>query len=124
MSGLTYDAGALIAGERGDPALWRLHRRALERRAQITVPAAVMVEAWRGSALMARLLSGTVVEPLDSSRARRAAALLRESGGDATIDATVVEGALRRGDAVVTCDRGDLTRLAEAVGRRLAVIDV
>jgi hypothetical protein len=39
-------------------------------------------------------------------------------------DATVVEGALRRGDAVVTSNRTDLAVLAQAAGRRLAIIDV
>jgi hypothetical protein len=121
---LTYDAGALIAAERDDRRVWALHRRALARGATPTVPAAVLVEAWRGHERLARFLVGTTVEPLDGSRARRAAMVLRASGSSATIDATVVEGALRRGDAVVTSDRGDLEALAEAVGRRLAVIDV
>lgn len=67
---------------------------------------------------------GTVVEPLDGVRARAAAALLgRTDGGSGAVDAIVVEGALRRHESVVSSDRGDLQRLADAAGRRLDVID-
>jgi hypothetical protein len=125
VSGLTYDSGLLIAAERGDRRVWGLHRRALERGILPVVPAAVVVEAWRGQALMARLLSGCAVEPLDEESARRAGLLLgacREPV-EAT-DATVVEGALRRRDAVATGNRADLMALAAGERRRLSVIDV
>jgi len=124
VTGLTYDTGALIAAERGDRRMLRIHQRAMGRGLVPTVPAAVLVEAWRGGALMARVLGGTEVDVLDERGARRAASLLRTSGSSATVDATVVEGALRRGDAVVTSDRADLATLAEAAGRRLAIIDI
>jgi hypothetical protein len=123
--GLTYDTGALIAADRGDRRMWLLHRRALDRGETPTVPAPVVVEAWRGQPLLARLLVGTVVEPLDDAGARVAGALLgRSDGGLGAVDATVVAGALRRRDVVVTSDRDDLERLAHGVGRRLAVIDI
>ncbi|MFN2538013.1 MAG: hypothetical protein ABR549_07650 [Mycobacteriales bacterium] len=124
MSGLTYDTGALIAAANDDRRMWLLHRRALQRGVTPTVPAPVLLEAWRGEAVMARLLSGTEVEPLDGTSACAAGILLKRSGGNASVDASVVEGALRRGDAVVTSDRGHLTRLAAAVGRRLDIVDV
>lgn len=125
MSGLTYDAGALIAADRGDRRMWSLHKRALERGVTPTVPAVVLVEAWRGGAAMSRLLAGTEVEPLDEARARAGGLLLGTAGtGPSALDAAVVESALRRRHAVVTGDRGDLVQLAQGVGRRLAVIDV
>lgn len=135
MTGLTYDAGALVAADRGDRKVWVLHRRALERGVTPTVPAAVLVEAWRGGTWLARLLAGVEVEPLDEQRARAAGLLLghsgtgtrtgrRRRGTPSAVDATVVEGALRRRDAVVTGDRDDLEQLAGGVGRRLAVIDL
>jgi hypothetical protein len=40
------------------------------------------------------------------------------------LDARVVVGALRRTDAVVTSDRGDIENLAQAVGRRISIIDL
>lgn len=125
MTGLTYDTGALVAADRGDRRLWVLHRRALERGVTPTVPAAVLVEAWRGGTWLSRLLAGTAVEPLDDGRARTAGALLaRCHDGPGAVDATVVEVALRRQEAVVTGDRGDLEALAAGVGRRLDVIDI
>jgi hypothetical protein len=38
------------------------------------------------------------------------------------VDASVVAGALRRDDAVVTSDQRDIEALANAVGRRVNVI--
>jgi hypothetical protein len=40
------------------------------------------------------------------------------------VEASVVAGALRRGDAVMTGDPGDLDRLARSVGRRINVIAI
>jgi hypothetical protein len=138
VTGLTYDAGALVAADRGDRRVWALHRRALERGVTPTVPAAVLVETWRGGTWLARLLAGVEVEPLDEEHGRAAGVLLggrasegvrgatgrRRRGTPSAVDATVVEGALRRRDAVVTGDRRNLEQLAEGAGRRLAVIAV
>lgn len=125
MSGLVYDTGALIAAERDEKRMWALHRRALERGLLPLVPAAVLVEAWRGHALMARLLRGCEVEPLEEDAARRSGELLAgcRAGVEAT-DATVVESAMRRGDTVVTSNRSHLLALAEGTKKRLNVIDV
>jgi len=125
MTGVTYDTGALIAAERGDRRTWVLHRRALERGVLPVVPAAVLVEAWRGGALMARFLAGCTVEPLEEGAARRAGLLLGASRSKVEgTDATVVEGALRRGDVVLTGNRAHLTALAAGSGKRLSVVEV
>ena len=125
MSGLTYDSGALIGAEGSDRRVWALHRRALERGVTPTIPAAVLAECWRGAAQLARLTAGCYVEPLDERAARAAGLLLGVAPDHVEVtDATVVETALRRGDAVVTSNRADLALLAEAAGRRLAIIDV
>ena len=123
MSGLTYDTGALILAERGDRRVWALHRRALERGAPPTIPAAVLVEGWRGDVQLSRLLQGCLIEPLDAENAKSAGEILGhcDLSVEAT-DATVVEGALRRMDSVVTSNRSDLQALADGVGRRLAII--
>ena len=125
MAGLTYDTAALIAADRDEQRMWAIHRRALERGHAPTVPAAVLVEGWRGGASTARLLLGCQVEPLDATAARASGSLLgRAPAGPSAVDATVVEGALRRGDAVVSSDPQDLTRLAGGIGRRVDVIPV
>ena len=124
--GVTYDAGALVAAERSDRALWALHRRTLERGLRPTVPAGVLGQAWRGGpqAELSRLLKGCRVEPLDEVRARAAGAACGRAGTADPIDAAVAVGAITRGDLVVTSDDGDLRRLAEALGAHLDIVRV
>lgn len=126
MSGLTYDTGALLAAESNDRRMWALHRRALDRLHTPAVPAGVLAQAWRGGPqpLMSQLLGTCQVDPLDEPTARLAGTVLGQAKATDAIDATVVAGALRRGDAVVTSDRRDIEALAGAVSRRLDSIAV
>ena len=106
--------------------MWAIHRRALERLHAPTIPAGALAQGWRGGpqAQLARLLEGCVVEPLSDSNARAAGGLLARAGSADAIDASVVVGALQRGDAVVTSDRDDIERLADAVARRIDIIGI
>lgn len=126
MAGLTYDCGALLAGERNDRRLWALHARALQRGVLPVVPAAILAQAWRGGpqASLARLLGGCYVEPLVEVAAREVGAALTHSGTSDVPDAVVVVSAVQRHDAVVASDRADLERLAQALDRWLNIIDV
>lgn len=123
MSGVTYDAGALIAAERRDRAFWAIHATLLARGARATVPAGVLAQVWRGGrqASITRVLKGCVVEPLDETGARAVGVACGLAGVADTVDVAVVVGALRRGDAVVTSDASDVRRIAEALGRELVV---
>jgi predicted nucleic acid-binding protein len=125
MTGLTYDTGALIAAERGDRALWRLHDAALRHGVIPTVPAGVLGEAWRNGpqAGLSRLLKGCSIEPLTETQARKIGEMAKTSGLDDTVDLAVAEGALRRGDGVVTSNRD---HIEQAVGGRdrLRITDV
>ena len=96
MPGITYDAGALVAAERGDRLLWSLHRRALERGLRPTVPAGVLGQAWRGGpqAELSRLLKGCRIEGLDETRARTAGDACGRAGTADVIDASVAVGAI------------------------------
>jgi hypothetical protein len=126
VSGLTYDAGALLAAEANDRRVWAIHRRAWDRAQFPRVPAGVLAQAWRGGPqpLLSLLLAGCAIGDLDESRARLAGALLGRAKSADVIDATVVVNAMGRGDAVVTSDRRDLEKLARAVDRRLDLITV
>jgi hypothetical protein len=126
VSGLTYDTGALLAAAADDRRIWAIHRRALDRSHTPTVPAGVLAQAWRGGPqpLLAWLVGSCEVEALDKAGARLAGALLDRGKSADVVDASVVVGALRRADAVVTSDRGDIEALADAVGRRLHIISV
>lgn len=123
MSGLTYDAGALIAAERNSVAIWTLHRRALERDMRPTVSTTVLGQVWRSGqqARLSRLLRGCRIEPLTEAQARSAGEALGLSAHHDLVDAVVVVGALARGDLVVTSDPRDLRRIASARGHKLAL---
>jgi len=124
MTGLTYDTGALIAAENDDRLLWSFHRAALARGLAPTVPAGVLGEAWRGGPQhrLSSALKGCRVEPLDERQARAVGVLAADCGLDDTVDLAVVEGALRRGDAVVTSNRRHIEQAAS--GRVLLIHDV
>lgn len=123
MNGITYDAGALIAAERGLESVWLLHRRLLERGLRPTLPTVVLGQVWRGGpqAQLSRFLRGCQIEPLTEQQARTAGEALAASDGRDLIDATVVVTALARDEIVVTSDPGDLRRIASAIGRELTV---
>ena len=124
MKGVTYDTGALLAAERNDRRMWALHAGFLAEEVAPTVPAPVLAQAWRGGAKQAslsRLLALCVVEPMSEAQARAVGHLASLSRHDDIVDLTVVEGALRRRDAVVTSDLRDLRRIATAAGSELAI---
>jgi hypothetical protein len=120
MSGLTLDAGALIAFERNDRAVVALIARALEVGFSLAVPAGVVGQAWRDGrrqARLARLLGSEEIEiePLDDRRAREAGQLCGATGTADVIDATAVLCARRRGHRLVTSDASDIRRLDPAL---------
>lgn len=122
MSGVTYDAGALIAAERGERRMWARHRALLLRRIAPIAPAPVVAQCWRGTPRqpqLARLLTGCEIETLDDTRARATGTLAGRARTTDIVDACVVEGAVRRGDLVITSDEGDLHAIAAAISRRL-----
>lgn len=124
MGGVTYDTGALVAGERNDRGMWALHAGFLAEEVAPVVPAPVLAEAWRGGprqASLSRLLAMCDVEPMSEEQARRVGALAAESGHDDVVDVTVVEGALRRHDAVVTSNVEHIRLVAGPAGARLRI---
>jgi hypothetical protein len=122
--GITYDAGALIAAERGERRMWARHRALLLRREVPTVPAPVLAQAWRGTARqaqLARLVAGCDIEFLDDVRAKATGIVAGRARATDIVDACVVEGAARRRDLVITSDLGDLHAIASAIGQHLEI---
>lgn len=117
MSGLVYDAGALVGAERRDEAMWVLHHRALARGVAPIVPVVVLAQAWRGGpqALLSRLLGGCLVVSIEEDAGRAAGRACAAAGTSDVVDALVVVLALAHGAAVVTSDPRDLGRLADAL---------
>ena len=116
MSGLTLDAGALIAFERNDRAVLIIIARAYEQKIRLATVAGVVGQVWRDGrrqARLARLLGSQLIEieSLDDRRARAAGQLCGVAGTSDIVDASVVLCARARGHAVVTSDLDDLHRL-------------
>lgn len=111
---VSYDSGMLISLERGDRTAWAVHRRLLERGQPPHVCAISIAEVWRGprGALLARVLRGCSVEPVDEELARRSGEALAQVEGASTVDAVIAASAARAGATLLTGDRRDLTALA------------
>jgi len=127
VASVTYDTGALIAAERGDRRLWALHAGFLAEEVAPTVPAPVLAEGWRGGprqANLARLLAMCDIAPMSEDQARKVGVLAGRSGHDDVVDVTVVEGAIRRDDAVVTSNRDNIDRVGRAGGVKLRIEEV
>jgi hypothetical protein len=124
---LVLDAGAFMAVERGDRHVVALVKRErLAGRPPVTC-GGVVAQVWRGGlgrqALVARLLAGVLVVPIDDRLGRRAGSLLARSGQSDAIDAAVICLAAD-GDDILTSDPGDLRELAEAADIHVDLIPV
>ena len=126
MSGVVYDAGALVAAERNDRGLWADHRVRLEAGVVPVVPAPVVAQVSRSprQAQLRRLLRGCEVLALDELTAHAVGRLLGRSGTADIVDATVVTMAIVTQTQIVTSDRDDVSRLANAAGARLVIVEV
>lgn len=116
MSGVTLDAGALIALDRHDRRVIALLARSQEIGARITIPATALAQAIRRPAKqvrLSRLIRQTLTEviPLDGPDATQVGALLAQSKTRDIVDAHVVVCARRNEEAIVTSDPDDLERL-------------
>ena len=125
MAGVTYDTGALIAGERNDRRMWALHMAFVAEEVIPVVPAPVLAEAWRGGprqASLARMMAGCEVEPMSADQARRVGELAGRANHDDVVDTAVVEGAVRRDDdVIVTSNESHLRRIAEAARQLIRI---
>ncbi|NUQ79937.1 MAG: PIN domain nuclease [Polyangiaceae bacterium] len=119
MSGLTFDAGGLIALDRNDRRVIVLLARAAEVGARVTVPATALAQAIRHPAKQARLARlvrqpTTDLAPLDGPDATSVGVLLAASRTTDIVDAHVVICARRSRQTIVTSDPGDLHKLDPA----------
>ena len=124
---IVLDAGGLLAIERGDRAMIAILKR--ERRGN-RIPlthGGVVGQVWRGGrgrqAVLARLLPGVEVQPLDDELGRQAGVLLGRAGVKDVIDAAVVLIA-SDGDEVFTSDVADLEDLAHAALKHVDLVPV
>jgi hypothetical protein len=125
VSGITFDAGGLVAIDRNDRRVITLLARATERGMRFTVPATALAQAIRNPARQARLSrlirqAETDVLALNAPDATAVGLLLARTGTSDIVDAHVVICAQRAGQAVVTSDASDLKRIAP--GLQLVVV--
>lgn len=124
---LIFDAGALLALERGDRAMWLRLKGALRAGEPPRTHGGVIGQTWRGKgskqALLAKALDGLEVRALDEAAGRAAGALLAKTGGRDVIDAAVVLLA-QDDDQLFTSDIDDLEPLAAATGRHVELIRI
>jgi hypothetical protein len=117
MSGVTLDAGALIALDKGDRRVLVLLARARDLGATVTVPATALAQAIRRPRTQVRLARlvrqpTTDLRPLDGPDATSVGMLLAASRTSDIVDAHVVVCGARAGQPIVTSDPEDLRRLA------------
>jgi predicted nucleic acid-binding protein len=114
--GVTLDAGALIAVDRGDRRMLELLARARQVSATVTVPATALAQAMRDPVRQVRLIrlvrqTTTKIVDLDRADAIAVGRILARTRSADIADAHVALTARRAGQAVVTSDPADLRRL-------------
>jgi len=110
------DAGALIGIERGDPASIAVLAEVVAVNGRVVIPASVLAQAWRGgsrSAVLARLVNASEVDPLSEDRAKEVGVRLGLRAARDVSDAHVVCCASEARAAVVTSDPDDIRMLAD-----------
>jgi len=116
MSGLTFDAGGLIALDRNDRRVIVLLARAAELGMRVTIPSTALAQAIRNPARQVRLSrlirqAGTDLTALDGPDATAIGLLLAKTATADIVDAHVAICARRMGQVVVTSDPGDIRRI-------------
>ena len=120
MTGLTFDAGGLIALDRGDRRVIALIARASEMGVRLTIPATALAQALRNPARQARVSrlarqADTDLVALDGREATAVGLLLARTRTADIVDAHVVVCARRFSQAVVTSEPEDLKRIGPEV---------
>jgi predicted nucleic acid-binding protein len=114
---IVYDAGALVAADKGERSLWAQFAAAVADRRPIMVPSPVLTQTWRGwatQARLAKLVAGCRVVAPDEQLARQAGVLLGRSNTSDAVDAIVVATAVALRAGIVTSDLDDIQLLAES----------
>lgn len=125
MSGVVYDAGALIAADRSERGFWADHRVRLESGVLPVVPAPVIAQVSRSGrqVQLRRLLRGCEAIDLTEQAAHAAGRLLGRARVNDVVDAVVAAAAAARQADVVTGDRRDIQRLLDAAESSVRIID-
>jgi hypothetical protein len=123
MAALVFDAGGLIALDRGSREIGAMLAVATEAGIEAVTSSACVAQAWRDPTRQTRLtraLAGFIERPLDAPAARDCGRLLATDGTSDIADAAVALIA-KDGDAVLSSDPKDIEHLLEVAGRQAHV---
>jgi hypothetical protein len=126
VAALVFDAGALIALDRGDRAVGAILAAAARDGTEAITSSACIAQVWRDPARQARLaraLAGFLEWPLDAPRARRGGLLLADTDTSDITDAAIT-GLVADGDTILTSDPGDIEHLLHATGANARVMPI
>ncbi|HEY5044565.1 MAG TPA: hypothetical protein VII53_01785 [Solirubrobacteraceae bacterium] len=118
MAALVFDAGALIALDRGDRAVGALVTAASRNDTETVTSSACLAQVWRNPARQARLakaLAGFLELPLDPLSSRRCGLLLADARTSDIADAALAL-LVQDGDTVLTSDPHDIEHLLDVTG--------
>jgi predicted nucleic acid-binding protein len=118
MSAIVLDAGALIALERNDRALWAALKLSALKSSDVIVPSTVIAQVWRAAASqaqLARALHQCVIASFDTV-ARAVGELCGRAKTTDIRDAHVAIVASARGDVLYTSDPADMRHLLSIQG--------
>ena len=120
---VVYDAGALIAADRSDRAVWADHRVRLELGVVPLTTAPVVAQVSRSArqAQLRRFLRGCEVVAFAEPDAHEVGVIAGRSATADVVDVHVVAVAYHRGFGVLTTDPGDLRQVAESLSRRVPI---
>jgi hypothetical protein len=119
VSRLVFDAGALIALERNDRALWTALKLAALAGDDVVVPSTVLAQVWRNrpsQALLAKALPHCAIASFDRL-ARQVGELCARAGTHDICDAHVALVATGAESFLYTSDPKDLSRLIASCRR-------
>lgn len=118
MAAIVFDAGALIALERGDRDVAAQLAAATTSGTEVVTSSTCVAQVWRDPARQARLaraLAGFLERDLSAARARDCGMLLAHSKTRDIADAAV-SLLVDDGDTILTSDPRDIERLLDAAG--------
>jgi hypothetical protein len=123
VAALVFDAGGLIALDRGSREIGAILALAGEAGVEAVTSSACVAQAWREPARQARLaraLAGFVEHSLGPSSSRACGLLLAAARTSDIADAALAL-AIENGDTVLTSDPRDIEHLLATAGKRARV---
>jgi hypothetical protein len=124
MNPIVLDAGALIALERNDRAMWSALKLAAIAGTDVLVPSAALAQVWRAKASqvhLSRALNHCVIASFDTI-ARAVGELCGRARISDVCDAQVAIVASAHADVLYTSDPADMRRLLQLLGARRPMI--